>query len=438
MYIVVVHNRFPLWCVPSSNICFLSFFKLRTTKTGNLPNLSYIKRKPEPLGTEFKNIVDGLTGSMLWMEIQEGKLRMANKEHQDLGSTCACVLRGVAETSKYKSFPIEDDTQDTAEQDRKRLYFGDSWFGSVKAVANVGKSGNHCCMIIKTGHSRSPKKFLEEKMKDMPGGTWITMEGTPDKEGVPLVSIGYKYNKKNVLTFILTRGAGKTTDGEPYEARFPDKYGNVCIRLVRRPEILLNYFKYSNCVDMHNQARQFDLGLEKKWVTHNGYFRLYTTILGMTVTDTWKQLKKRDPKYSSITEFADVLAREMIQYSKSLIEEEEECESVECPVRVRVVAGTDSQDLSSVTQDKSIRNHTRIFLKGRKQVRCIWCSRVNLVERKTTMKCSECDKGFCRDNTGYSCWSHHVCFGGVPQAPKKGTRKRLVREAHDEEDHDGR
>ena len=222
-----------------------------------------MKRKPEPLGTEFKNIVDGLTGAMLWMEIQEGKSRMATKDFQDLGSTCACVLRGVRKTSTYNSFPVEDITHDAGEQDRKRLYFGDSWFGSVKSVANVGKTGNHACMIVKTGHARSPKKYLEEKMKDWPGGTWITMEGTPVKEGVPLVCIGYKYNKKTVLTFMMTRGAGKTTDGEPYEARFPDKYGNVCIRLVRRPEIISNYFKYSNCVDLHNQARQFDLGLEK-------------------------------------------------------------------------------------------------------------------------------------------------------------------------------
>jgi len=48
---------------------------------GNLPNLSYMKRKPEPLGAEFKIIVDGMTGAMLWLEIQEGKVRMSNKEH---------------------------------------------------------------------------------------------------------------------------------------------------------------------------------------------------------------------------------------------------------------------------------------------------------------------------------------------------------------------
>ena len=45
----------------------------RTTKTGNLPNLSFVKRKPEPLGTEFKVAMDGLVGKTVSMEIQEGK-----------------------------------------------------------------------------------------------------------------------------------------------------------------------------------------------------------------------------------------------------------------------------------------------------------------------------------------------------------------------------
>ena len=52
---------------------FFTHFLIRTTKTGDLPNISYVLRKPEPLGTEFKNVVDGMTGNMLWLELQEGK-----------------------------------------------------------------------------------------------------------------------------------------------------------------------------------------------------------------------------------------------------------------------------------------------------------------------------------------------------------------------------
>jgi len=85
---------------------------------------------------------------------------------------------------------------------------------------------------------------------------------------------------------VFTKGAGSTALGESYEARFLDKYENVCVRHMYHPALMAKYFKYSNCVDLHNQARKFDLRPKNKWVTHFGYFRLYTTILGMIVTDT--------------------------------------------------------------------------------------------------------------------------------------------------------
>jgi len=69
-------------------------------------------------------------------------------------------------------------------------------------------------------------------MKDFPGGTWITLEGRAQKEEIDPVCVGYKYKKKTVLTFVLTKDAGSTVPGESYEARFPDKYRNVCVRRV--------------------------------------------------------------------------------------------------------------------------------------------------------------------------------------------------------------
>ena len=129
-------------------------------------------------------------------------------------------------------------------------------------------------MQVKTAHARYPKKFLEAKMKDYPGDTWTTLEGHAENEDCNLVAIGYKYNKKSVLQFVTTRGSGTTEAGRPYEARFPDNVRNVCTRHVLRPHVIAMYFKYSNCVDVHNQAHQFDLALEKKWLTMNLYFRI--------------------------------------------------------------------------------------------------------------------------------------------------------------------
>ena len=211
-------------------------------------------RKPKPLGTEFKKVVDELTGMMLWLEIQEGKDRMCKLTYNELEGTATYVMRGVENTSKFRHHPSEhrdnvnilDDTQEPY------LYFGDSWFGSMKSAVQVRKAGYHTW--VKTTHDRSLNKDLDENVKDYPGGTWTTIEGRCNKDGVDLICIGYKYNKKKVPTFVLTKEAGTTRHGEPHEARFPDKFGNICIRHVARPAIIFNYFKFSNVIDVHNQA----------------------------------------------------------------------------------------------------------------------------------------------------------------------------------------
>ena len=61
-------------------------------------------------------------------------------------------------------------------------------------------------MVIKTAFARSPKKWLENEMQDYPGGTWIVLEGRT-KNNVNLITIGYKYNTKKVMIFIMTKGA---------------------------------------------------------------------------------------------------------------------------------------------------------------------------------------------------------------------------------------
>jgi hypothetical protein len=44
-------------------------------------------------------------------------------------------------------------------------------------------------------------------------------------------------------------------------------------------------------VDDHNQAQQHELGLEETWATHDCWFCLNTTFLGVVVTDMWKAVR---------------------------------------------------------------------------------------------------------------------------------------------------
>lgn len=79
----------------------MSAWRPRTTATGGLPNITFLVRKPEPLGTEFKDVCDGTHGVMLYLEIQEGRDGMRIKpvngakvgENLTVGVQSACAVR---------------------------------------------------------------------------------------------------------------------------------------------------------------------------------------------------------------------------------------------------------------------------------------------------------------------------------------------------------
>ncbi len=102
------------------------------------------------------------------------------------------------------------------------------------------------------------------------------------------VATGYKYNRKKVLCFLSTKDAGSTLPGTPYVASFPDSTGQLHFRNVERPKLISFFYNHSPIIDNHNQSRQSELRLEKEWVTSDGFFRIETTLIGMTVVDMQK------------------------------------------------------------------------------------------------------------------------------------------------------
>ncbi len=56
--------------------------------------MSFVKHKPKPLGLELKCVHDAQVGVMLFLEIQEGTVRMARKQYlSSYQATTACTLR---------------------------------------------------------------------------------------------------------------------------------------------------------------------------------------------------------------------------------------------------------------------------------------------------------------------------------------------------------
>ena len=112
------------------------------------------------------------------------------------------------------------------------------------------------------------------------------MEGKTQCE-VTLIAVGYRYSRRTTLFFLLTKGAGSTVSGDPYEMKFTDSYGNIVTLFIDHPEVVSTFFKMSNAIDTHNQLCQDLLQLEKKWLTKNPFFCLTTTLIAINVTDAF-------------------------------------------------------------------------------------------------------------------------------------------------------
>ena len=72
----------------------MSAIRFQTIAKGNLPHLSYIFCKPEPLGEEFKTVASSVKGALLSIELHRLKAGMKNsKYYLQLGKTAACTNR---------------------------------------------------------------------------------------------------------------------------------------------------------------------------------------------------------------------------------------------------------------------------------------------------------------------------------------------------------
>jgi len=199
-----------------------------------------------------------------------------------------------------------------------KLILLDAGFGSVKLAVALGKRGIHVIAGVKMAHVGFPKAWLLNTLKEAPSGTWCVLVPVQPIEGVEIVAIGYKYNAKKVLFFVMTKGAGSTESGAPYVAKFPDRYGNRCTRNVERPACLSRLFHDSPKVDNHNMERQGILSLEGAWQTQNCWFRLFCTIQGINTIDTKLAVQytvhdNHEFKTMTVMEFTDRLAREMLE-----------------------------------------------------------------------------------------------------------------------------
>ena len=219
----------------------MSAFRPRTSRFWNLPHLSCIDRKPKPLGAEFKVTNTTKVGIGLYLEIQRGRDGMANAEFvSDMKKTAACCCRIAKGTVSS--------THDEQREGRVDTYLGDSWFASVDTVVQLKKRFNaNFIGVIKTNHSKYPKKWLEEMMKEWPPGSHLLLKTTHDN--VTLFTCGYKYLKRKVCCFIFTEGAGHTAGGHCYEAKWNDDNRYTMTKEFPYLQVISKYFLESSIIN---------------------------------------------------------------------------------------------------------------------------------------------------------------------------------------------
>ena len=136
----------------------MSDIQFFTTSKGDLPHYSYIFRKPDPLGTEMKNVACSMLGTMLHLDIQRSKeaIKTSTFQHFLIGTT-ACMKR------------LAIDTKGCGQLTSNSAHFSDSWFCSVKPAEDIAAAGFDYCGLLKTSHKAFCLATLGKLMKYWPG-----------------------------------------------------------------------------------------------------------------------------------------------------------------------------------------------------------------------------------------------------------------------------
>jgi hypothetical protein len=249
---------------------------------GGLPHLSFIKRKPQPLGTELKSLCEGTMGMCVLIEVQKGKLRMARKKWvPTFGATTACTLR-LLENFKLNEIGLADPM--------KRCVFADSWFASVKtALALRQHLGLHFTGPIKTAHSQFPLERMRFTLSKLQRGDHIVLEC----QGKDMWAIGW--HDHHFKCYVTTHG--HTRPGKPAPKKRQDLEGRNVSKDVPRPHILAKYQDEMGHVDRHNQYRQGLLHLAKIWKTKRWQTRVQFELLGLTIVDAFLACRYSMPKW---------------------------------------------------------------------------------------------------------------------------------------------
>jgi hypothetical protein len=301
-------------------------------KTSGMHHVTKMKSKPRGIGLMFKTMCCGISGVMLKLDMCEAK------EFQDLKDF---VVRGrnLPRDDNYNRQEAQGNVykQHTATTLRlAKSYFGtyrtvigDSWFGSMSTLKALREHGLYFMGNVKTAHTDFPKDCLSKWQNDgekanprLPRGSHVAYTTTYqlNKTGDQIhqvMAVGWSDSK--LISLVSNRST--TLDGIPVE-RVWDKIiqdpgteneeDHQMSLLVPRPKVIEDYFQYFSAVDVHDRYRQGTLAIEEHWPTKRWWTRVFSTIIGMIVTDAFLAYRYEKKLYDDSHDYFDAFFEDLI------------------------------------------------------------------------------------------------------------------------------
>ena len=240
------------------------------------PHRMFVRRKPEPLGVEMKNIGCALSGLILFMEIVKGKAEVVKPKYysKERGASAATTMR------------LTENWFGTG-----RVVAGDSWFGSVKGLVAMLENGLHGIFDVKTGTNGYPLKEIFDATGSG-NGDWTTMtsEANINGDATPIYAVSHRRGD-SVHGFVAS--CGTTLQGSAVKVYFEDDEDRCMgeideYEISRKAPCVLNDFTVAQpTIDRNNRYRQAILAMEKRFVTNNFAFRFFTSMLGTLIVDVF-------------------------------------------------------------------------------------------------------------------------------------------------------
>eukprot|EP00854_Cymbomonas_tetramitiformis_P027856 gene27856-34413_t len=241
-----------------------------------LPGLMFVRRKPDPLGHELKNVCDALTKVMTWIELQEGKdLDRRKKYVAEYGATTAFVLR------------VCDAMELTGSG--KQLVM-DSWFGSVKAVVLCLEREVYLHSLVKTNTKFYPLPRLKQLAAELDITTHATRAVSLTAEVKLLggtrtiLAVYHRGPAQSILPLVTSCTTTLVGEVRDYDAHLKLATGERQIekRKCVQPEAAAFYRKHFHAIDDINQQTNDVHRLDDAWRTHYWPHRDFSKLVNIS------------------------------------------------------------------------------------------------------------------------------------------------------------